>query len=336
MSWSNALSEHLRASRAVAVLHRSLESNRLGHALLLQGEDPRDLTEVAEALAAELLGLFAPPEQDTGLDLFGEAPPPAPTLSTLAEIAVAVARHPDYFELRPAGKARIIGVDPVRELLREISQTPNRAERKVAVLHDADRLNKAAQNILLKTLEEPPADTHLLLLTTRPYALLDTIRSRTLYFRLPASSVAQQDPEWAAWLEDYAAWMKMLRPGAPRGEALARAVLGVYSLAIRFQSLLDDRAEAAFKSLREQLPAGQSSEALDAAEVGLARELRRGFLRDVEKRTRDVAAAVGASPRALIHAVQDLEEVTGLLEANLREEAALEHFLLRSLRHWST
>jgi len=335
VSWSAVLSEPLQAGRAIAVLQRSMDRGRLGHALLFQAEDPADLTAVGESLAAELLDFYKPPAEASGLDLFGEAPPTPQPPATSAAVSAALARHPDYFVLRPAGKMRIIGADPVRELLRAISQTPNRAERKVALLHDADRLNKTAQNILLKTLEEPPADTHLLLLTTRPYALLDTIRSRTLQFRLPTTPGAATDPQWSAWLDDYAAWLRRLREGAPRGEALARAVLEVYGLTVRFQTMLEARAEAAFKELREQLPAGQSSDLLDAAEVGLARELRRRFLREVEQRTRAVAAASGTPPRVLIRVVADLERVAGLLEANLREEVALEFFLLRSLRHWS-
>lgn len=335
MSWSGVLSEEIRTGRAVSVLQRSIERGRLGHALLFQAEDSPPLAAVGEALAAELLGLFTPAPAEDGIDLFGEAAPSAPVPDSAEAVASALARHPDYFVLRPAGKMRIIGAEPVRELLREISQTPNRAERKVALLHDADRLNKTAQNILLKTLEEPPADTHLILLTTRPYALLDTIRSRTLHFRLPALGSAHGDPDWTAWLRDYAAWLEALRPGPPRGRDLARAVMGVYGLTQRFQSLLEARAQAAFRHLRDQLPPGQSSEVLDAAEVGLARELRRRFLREIEQRTRDVAAATDAPAQVLMHAVDDLERVTALLETNLREEIALEHFLLRSLRHWT-
>ena len=100
-------------------------------------------------------------------------------------------RHPDCLQVRPAGKSRSITVDAVRDLVGRVNVSPSVSRCKVAVLHDADRMNAAAANIFLKTLEEPPADTTLLLLTGRPHALLPTIRSRVLHFRFPGLSVVR-------------------------------------------------------------------------------------------------------------------------------------------------
>ena len=84
-----------------------------------------------------------------------------------------------------------------RELITKVQVTPAVAPCKVAIIHEVDRMNTAAANVFLKTLEEPPANTTLLLLTTRPYALLPTIRSRVLHFRFPsaAAPVAAPVPE---------------------------------------------------------------------------------------------------------------------------------------------
>ncbi|MBF0144827.1 MAG: DNA polymerase III subunit delta' [Magnetococcales bacterium] len=75
------------------------------------------------------------------------------------------------------GKTRI-SIDQVRELSRFLSLTPMEAEWKVAIVDDAAEMNAAAANALLKTLEEPPANSILVLITSRPGILLPTIRSR--------------------------------------------------------------------------------------------------------------------------------------------------------------
>ena len=79
---------------------------------------------------------------------------------------------------------RYILVDAARELDREAHFRPYEGAARVFIIEAADKFNLAAANSLLKTLEEPPATTYIILLTARPAALLPTIRSRcqTLHF----------------------------------------------------------------------------------------------------------------------------------------------------------
>lgn len=70
------------------------------------------------------------------------------------------------------------GIDTVRALVNFFSQKPLRHLNKLAIIYNADLLLPVAQNALLKTLEEPGANNYLLLLTTKPQALLATVRSR--------------------------------------------------------------------------------------------------------------------------------------------------------------
>ena len=84
--------------------------------------------------------------------------------------------HPDLQIIRPSGAWTKI--DQIRELQRRIIYRPLEGVRKVYILTEAERLNLEAANCLLKTLEEPPADSVLILLTTNLDALLPTIRSR--------------------------------------------------------------------------------------------------------------------------------------------------------------
>ncbi len=86
------------------------------------------------------------------------------------------ARHPDVIEVEPAGT--FVVVDQVEEMMKEAFTSPFEAERKIILVTEADRMNEPAANKLLKTLEEPPARTHFLLLSEAPDELLPTVRSR--------------------------------------------------------------------------------------------------------------------------------------------------------------
>jgi len=84
--------------------------------------------------------------------------------------------HADLAMVRPF--KQIIRVKPMRELEREANFRPFEGAVRVFVVEDADTMNDQAANALLKTLEEPPPTSHLILTTSNPTALLATIRSR--------------------------------------------------------------------------------------------------------------------------------------------------------------
>ncbi|MFP4477772.1 MAG: DNA polymerase III subunit delta' [Desulfatibacillaceae bacterium] len=102
--------------------------------------------------------------------------------------------HPDVLTLRPEGTAAnpVIKVDQVRQLLETLSMHPLEGKRRVVVVTDAEAMNPAAANALLKMLEEPPASTMFVLLATEGSRLLPTIVSRcqqTRFAPLPAKDV---------------------------------------------------------------------------------------------------------------------------------------------------
>ena len=84
--------------------------------------------------------------------------------------------HPDTQIVSPSGAW--IRIDQIRELQKRIVYRPYEGIRKVAILREAERMNLEAANCLLKTLEEPPAESVLILLTSNLDALIPTIRSR--------------------------------------------------------------------------------------------------------------------------------------------------------------
>lgn len=97
--------------------------------------------------------------------------------------------HADVGLVRPFNK--IIRVPVMRELEREANFRPYEGAARLFIIEDADRLNEESSNALLKTLEEPPPTTHLILVTSRPAALLPTIRSRCQVIRFAPLTAAE-------------------------------------------------------------------------------------------------------------------------------------------------
>ena len=105
-----------------------------------------------------------------------EAQPPTACGVCLACRKLDSGNHPDIQYIRPEGSLLRIG--QIRELQKRIIYEPLEASRKVYILTDVERMNAEAENCLLKTLEEPPASSVLILLTSNIQALLPTTRSR--------------------------------------------------------------------------------------------------------------------------------------------------------------
>jgi len=302
---------------AVAVIERAIGRGRLSHGLLLAGDGFEGLSAAGLALADRLLNR-----------------------GSKSAVRLPVDRHPDCFQVRPAGKARQIKIDPVRELIGHLNVTPAVSLCKVAIFHEADRLNANSANVLLKTLEEPPADTTILLLTARPHALLPTIRSRVLHFRFPGMATAVPVEGWEAWLADYRAWLVRLGQGVAAGRAAADGIFSLYGLAARFGSMLDKASAAEGARRKKALPEDLGQEELDAIEAEVAVGLRHRMFSGIEVATRAHANALAeagdaGSGRLLAAAVDSLERAAGLLRVNLNDSAALEDFLLASLRIWT-
>ena len=308
----------------VAVIEQAIHRQRLSHSLLLHGDDLGTLVGVAHAIADRLLNTPA------------------------SSAHFAVKDHPDYLALRPKGKMRLIPIgkadnpEPgtMREFLPKLYVTSAVSAQKVAIVYEADRMNVESANAFLKTLEEPPPHTTLLLLTTRPYALLPTIRSRVLHFRFPASGLSVDTDGWPAWLDDYRAWLKRLAELVPDKRAVADHVFAIYGLVSRFGAVLDFATAEVWKQQKEKLPADIKDDEVEAIETGIANGIRLRLFAEIETATRDFALprlTAGNEParRAFTASVDELEHAVGLLRLNLNESAALETYLLAALRLWA-
>jgi DNA polymerase-3 subunit delta' len=197
----------------IARLTAALDADRLPHALIFGGP-----AGIGKARAALRLAAYV---------ACRAAAPPCGTCAACAQVAAGT--HPDFHWLSlPAGKKEI-GVDLARRLKRFVQMRPVSAARKVAVVDDAERLSIAAQNALLKTLEEPPGEALLVLVTATPGALLATVRSRCRLVVFSPLSAA----EVRAVLEDGGL-------DAEEAEALARAAEGSPGRALHRRRLLQE------------------------------------------------------------------------------------------------
>ena len=149
--------------------------------------------------------------------------------------------NPDLLGLYPEEEGKAIKVDQIRELIQKVSLTSHGSGYRVIIISPADALNINASNSLLKTLEEPPANTVLILISDTPSKLMATIRSRTqmVRFDLP------REEQSLAWLNqknvDNAALLLKLSAGAP----LAAAVMDKdEGLAVRNKLFTDWQALA--------------------------------------------------------------------------------------------
>ena len=137
------------------------------HAYLFHGPAGSGKATVARAFAAELLAEGSPDPERTRARVLRGA-------------------HPDLTWVVPTGAA-VMRLDDVEEpVVGAASRTPFEAQRRVFVLEGVDKMNDEAANRMLKTLEEPPAFAHLVLLTDRPGDVLPTIASRCQPVRFDA------------------------------------------------------------------------------------------------------------------------------------------------------
>ena len=317
VAWPSALV----GTPAIDVLERAIATRRLSHSLLLSAGDGDTLTAVAIAIADRLLNAPVDPDRTH------------PT-------RFAPDQHPDSFFLRPAGKMRQISADATRALIGKLQVSPTLAPRKVAIIFDCDRMNIAAANVFLKTLEEPPANTVLLMLTTRPYALLSTIRSRCLHFRFPSDAAGFSPAGWTGWVSDYRAWLQQLSGGLSDKKIVTNAIFAAYGLVARFGAILDSATDDVWKLQKEKLPAELDEDEEVAIETGIANGLRARLFIEIEEATREFALPKlrendEVTRRALTGSIEKLEHAVGLLRVNLNESAALEDFMLSALRLWT-
>ncbi len=196
--------------RPIAILKQALANNTLAHAYLFSGEAGIGKKMTAFALAAAVNCMNSGPEGGCGV---------CPSCRRVAAFT-----HPDVHVVMPeredvrllstwtskevAKASDEIKIDQIRQAQDRISLKPFEGRKNILIVDGAETLNAAAQNAFLKTLEEPPGDALIILVTSMSQSLLPTIRSRCQEIRfqpLPRRTLAQALmkkrglPEGDAW-----------------------------------------------------------------------------------------------------------------------------------------
>ncbi|MFA6564931.1 MAG: hypothetical protein WCV00_23700 [Verrucomicrobiia bacterium] len=167
-----------------AVFQRSIANNRLAHAYLFAGDALEDM-ELAARELAKAVNCESPTKQG-GCDH-------CDSCKKIDATTTPGGQHPDVQWIRPESKSRVIVIDQTRDLEHSLRLKPTMGRMKVGVIVEADRLNSNAANSFLKTLEEPPDRSLLLLLSAAPGKLLETIQSRCQ--RIQFGAAAAREPE---------------------------------------------------------------------------------------------------------------------------------------------
>ena len=246
-----SLGDVLYQSHAQRMVQHAVSRDRVAHAYLFHGPDGVGKERFALALAELLL---CPDAVDrsidpTLIDSVGAARLRTGCGSCTDCLAVANGSHPDlHLVFRQLGrehpdptvrkrKALEIGVDVLRHFVMErVVRTPIRGRVKVFIIREADRMTVQAQNALLKTLEEPPGSTVLMLLVTAMDKLLPTTRSRCQVVRFDAlptkfvrTKLVELEPDLSAEQADWYA----CHGGGSIGSAAQAVALDLHGLAGR-------------------------------------------------------------------------------------------------------
>ncbi len=230
--------------QAAALLQHARSSGRLPHALLFTGNEAAGTHELALNLARELNGARAD--------------------------SVEALRHPMCRVIRPGSKSRSILIADIRSVEPFLTLRAEEGATKLVIILEADRMKEEAANAFLKTLEEPPPQTLIVLISAQPSRLLPTILSRCVRMDLRANDTRTRLTEV----------QKLFLPAV--AEALPLLGSDVAALALRadFQGLLTQRKEAITDRLMSALKAE-------------ARAIAEGTdIRDWEARQKDATTAL--------------------------------------------
>ncbi len=323
---------------AKALLRSAIMQDRVAHAYLFHGEDRIGKRLLALRLAQALLCETLPVDQ---------VPEACGTCRACRQVDART--HPDFMVIEPDREQANpqIKIELIRDIEHQMIYRPLIGDRKICLIDDADRMTIGAANALLKTLEEPPDHSLFILVSSRPYALPATIRSRCQALRLTAP--AQTQVEAAVILRRElppadAHFLAVLSDGQ-LGRALECDLAQARNSQKEFSAIFSAQGLQSFSTILA------SAEALAKGERGLeAFDWLLRWLRDVlllavgagsdhvlnlEQRHAMQTLAERIDIDELLNLIGDLEKVERQAHRNLNLQMALETILLR-VRHLLT
>ena len=318
--------------QSIGLLQSAVTHERLAHAYLFHGEEAIGKRLTAIRLA-QALNCERPPEPES-LDSCGEC-------RSCQQIDART--HPDFFVIEPDPEqaTQQIKIEQVREIEHQIMYRPLIGERKICLIDDADRMTIGAANALLKTLEEPPAHSLFLVISSRPSALPATIRSRcqALRFTTPARTQVEAALILKREISPADARFLAIVSEGRLGEALTADVKDTRA---RQQELVDLVRPQSLQSIGAILSSAEAMAKADRAQdilAWLARWIRDLVLIQVEGDRDQIlnlddlstleAYARQANTDALLNLLREIELTEQRATRHLNLHMALEMILLR-------
>ena len=319
---------------AKALLRSAIVQDRVAHAYLFHGDDrigKRLLAlRLAQALLCETVATKEP-------DACG---------SCRACRQVDARTHPDFMVIEPDRELANpqIKIELIRDIEHQMIYRPLIGDRKICIIDEADRMTIGAANALLKTLEEPPDHSLFLLVSSRPYALPATIRSRCQALRLTAP--AQTQIEAAVILKRElppadAHFLALLSDGQ-LGRALECDLEQARNHQKEFSAVFSAKGLQSFSAILTSAETLTKADRAVEAFDWLLRWLRdllwiavgagSDHLLNLSLRTEMEALAQRIDIDELLDLISDLENLERQANRNVNLQIALEAFLLR-LRH---
>jgi DNA polymerase III subunit delta' len=336
-----SFSDFQEQKEIAAQLHRSLQRGRLAHAYLFSGPRGSGKDAMARTLAKALNCL----EQE-----HDSCPDGGRVCDSCRRINDGA--HPDIYWVRPESKSRRIQVEQMRDFMKSVNLRSSLGGVKVGIVVDADCMGEEASNAFLKTLEEPPAQTVIILLTADPQRLLPTILSRCLRISFGPVGTGAVSPYREKLLPLLA---KFSAPGqgqvADSYQLLAQLTVVLHEIRDEARARIEaeanlDRYEELETKVRERL-----EEQLEARIEGEYRAAREQVLEEMYGWFGDVLlcvesaddrllahpdqaavarrVAAGLTPAQACHNLDVIEQIRDSLSRNISEPLAFEVGLLK-------
>jgi DNA polymerase III subunit delta' len=285
--------------KLVALLSRSIARQSLPPSLILSG--PAGVGKRLSALStAQALNCLDPVRR--GSDADSTATPEYDACGACpACVRIARGVHPDVLFLEPNDKGNI-KIDPVREAVDRSGYRPFEGRRRVTIIDQADGLERAAQNALLKVLEEPPPGSVFLLVTALPDLLLPTVRSRCPQLRFRPLSVSEvADALMRRGRNEQEAHAVAALADGSIGRALeARADEVVQArdvaMSVLAQAARSDDARQRMESAKQLVVKGSGPASTERDQLAVYLRAMASLLRDIEAIAASVDRSVLANP----------------------------------------
>jgi len=159
---------------------KTINSNHISHAYIFTGQDGIGKTLLAKEFSK---AIFCSKKEDDSCNLCSNC------------VRIENSNHPDIHWIEIEEKAKFLKIDNIRDLQHSVKLSPIESSYKIFIIKEADRMNEEASNCLLKTLEEPPPNTIIILIANSLTPVKETIKSRCQIIRfhpIPAHIIEEQ------------------------------------------------------------------------------------------------------------------------------------------------